>query len=225
MSKASLSVAELALARGGVRLVEGLSFVLYPGEVIEVTGPNGSGKSTLLRTLAGLQNPAGGRFESEPAAYAGHLDAVKPRLTVRENLRFWGQIFGASLADQAQALALLDLERLADRLAGELSQGQRRRVGLARVVLARRSLWLLDEPTASLDTRSCTIVVSLLARHCAEGGAALVATHVPLGLTGARVLALDAYRAKSPWPRARLAETSLEPHDACTTPGALRWFR
>ena len=186
----------LALSRGGVPLLADLSFAVLPGEALILTGPNGTGKTTLLRALAGLLPPDGGRIERpETLAYAGHLDGVKPALTVAENLRVWARLHGAR--NLGPALAAMDLEALRDRRGADLSAGQKRRVGLARLVVTGAPLWLLDEPTVSLDAASVRRFEAMLARHLEGGGAAVVATHLPVP---GRVLDLAAFRAPLPEP-------------------------
>ncbi|GIX13578.1 MAG: cytochrome c biogenesis ATP-binding export protein CcmA [Paracoccaceae bacterium] len=192
-----LVVEDLVLSRGGRRVIAGLSLALAEGEALILRGPNGAGKSTLLRGIAGLTPPDSGRVlltvDGRPAeigehlAWAGHLDAVKPQLTVAENLGFWAGFEGA---DPAAAMAALGLGAIADRPAASCSAGQRRRLGLARLMLARRALWLLDEPTVSLDAASVARVTAMVADHLARGGMAVVATHVELDLPRARRLGL-----------------------------------
>lgn len=189
-----LSAEGLAIARGGVRVLEGLSFTLARGEVLVLRGPNGIGKTTLLRTLARLQPPEAGQVVAaeDALAYAGHADGVKPTLSVRENLTFWAQVFGQG--DIAPALAAFDLEALADRAAQNLSAGQKRRLGLARMMVTGRPVWMFDEPTVSLDAASVGLFAAAVRAHLAAGGAAVMATHIDLGLTEARVLELAPYR-------------------------------
>jgi heme exporter protein A len=196
MQGALLAAEGLACARGGVPVLAGVHLAVAPGEALVLTGPNGAGKTTLLRTLAGIQPPAAGRIAApaEGVAYAGHLDAVKPTLTVAENLRFWAAVHGSG--DAAAALAALDLAPLADRAGRELSAGQRRRLGLARLLVAGRRLWLMDEPTVSLDGPTAARVAALIGAHLAAGGAAVIATHIPLGLAAARTLDLAPFRAR-----------------------------
>ncbi|SIS88772.1 heme ABC exporter ATP-binding protein CcmA [Paracoccus saliphilus] len=191
-----LAVHDLAAARGGIRAVEGVSFTLDPGEALILRGPNGIGKTTLLRCVAGLQPAAGGRIEmtEDSVAYAAHADGLKAALTVTENLRFWARIFGGESVDQA--LAAMDLTALADRPAAALSAGQKRRLGLARLMVTGRPLWVLDEPTVSLDAVSVQRFAEAVRTHLAQGSAALMATHIDLGLEEARVLDLTPYRAR-----------------------------
>jgi len=190
-----LSVTELGVARGGVPVLEGVSFSLGAGEALILRGPNGIGKTTLLRSIAGLQPPLAGRVEAGPESlvYAGHADGIKAPLTVAENLGFWAQVFGTN--DMAAAIEAFGLGPLAGRPAGALSAGQKRRLGLARLLVTGRPVWLLDEPTVSLDTDAVAMFAAAMRAHLAGGGAALIATHIDLGLAEARRLDLTPYRA------------------------------
>ena len=188
----------LAAFRGERLVFAGLSFAVPAGGALLLTGPNGSGKSTLLRLLAGLGRLEAGRLlwggedaladlpaHAARLRYLGHQDAVKPGLTVAENLRFWG---GAEAV--VQALARVDLLRLADLPARMLSAGQKRRLALARLAMAPAALWLLDEPTLGLDAASVARFGELLAGHRAAGGMVVAATHLPLPLPAAAELSL-----------------------------------
>ncbi|MFN3643881.1 MAG: heme ABC exporter ATP-binding protein CcmA [Gemmobacter sp.] len=194
-----LAASGLAVARGGVRLLAGVSFSLAAGQALVLRGPNGSGKTTLLRTLAGLQPPAGGTVALPPEslAYAAHADGLKPTLTAGENIGFWAAVFGAGPGAVTGALEAFGLGALADRPAQHLSAGQKRRLGLARLLVTGRPVWALDEPTVSLDTAAVETFAAVVRGHLARGGAAVIATHVDLGLPEAAVLDLAAYRVRS----------------------------
>ena len=190
-------VSDLSIARGGVPVLEGVSVSLKAGDALILRGPNGIGKTTLLRTLAGLQPPLSGTINVDPesVAYAGHADGVKPTLTVVENLTFWAKIFGSH--DISNALRDFDLNALADRTAGSLSAGQKRRLSLARLSVTERAVWILDEPTVSLDSASVARFADAIGAHLNRGGSALMATHIDLGVD-ARVLDLTPFKAKVP---------------------------
>lgn len=189
----------LGLDRGGRRVVSGLSFRVSAGEALVLTGPNGAGKTTLLRAVAGFLRPSEGtiRLEggladaeiAEQCHFIGHRDGVKAALSVEENVRFMSGYLGEG-AGIGPALERLGLAALAGIPAAYLSAGQRRRLGLARLLVARRPLWLLDEPTVSLDAASVETLAGIVKEHLAGGGLVLAATHVPLGLDGARELRL-----------------------------------
>jgi heme exporter protein A len=195
-----ISARGLALARGERVVFAGVSLDVAAGGALLLTGPNGAGKSSLLRCLAGLLPPIEGEllWQGEDALsdraahalrirYAGHADAVKPSLTVAENIAFWARLWGG---DWRAALAAVALDRLADLPARVLSSGQRRRLSLARLLLGEPLLWLLDEPTVGLDTASVARLGEMLAAHRARGGAVIAATHLSLPLPGAEELAL-----------------------------------
>lgn len=190
-----LTARDLAVQRGGLPVLAGLSITLPPGQALVLTGPNGIGKTTLLRTVAGLQPPLHGTVTLPPegAAYAGHADGAKATLTVAENLGFWARIYGTATIEPA--LDAMDLRALRDRPAQSLSAGQRRRLGLARLFVTGRRLWLLDEPTVSLDAASVARFAAAIRAHLAEGGAALLASHVDLGLDRIATLDLARFRA------------------------------
>lgn len=193
----TLRVSSLAVARGGVPLLSGVSFEVGPGAALILRGPNGVGKTTLLRTLAGLQPPISGTVEgASEAAYASHADGVKAQLSVEENLGFWAEIHGTPAPGEA-VYAAFDLADLRDRMAGTLSAGQKRRLGLARLLVTGRPVWALDEPTVSLDRASVGLFAAAVEAHCAAGGAALIATHIDLGFA-ARELDLTAHKAAVP---------------------------
>jgi heme exporter protein A len=191
-----LTVTDLTIARGGVPVLEGLSLTLAPGEVLLLRGPNGIGKTTLLRTLAGLQPALTGMVEVAPdsIAYAAHADGLKATLTVAENLGFWAGIYGTGSIDAA--MRAFDVAHLRDRLAQNLSAGQKRRLGLARLLVTGRPIWALDEPTVSLDAASVALFAQAVRAHVAAGGAALIATHIDLGFE-ARVLDVTPFKARA----------------------------
>jgi heme exporter protein A len=191
---------KLGVRRGGRMLFSGLSFAVEAGRALLVTGPNGAGKTTLLRTLAGLLAPESGHVGLEGGAadasiaeqchYVGHANAVKPSLTVAENAAFWAGFLGGSPGRLDAALATFGLEALRDIPVGYLSAGQRRRSGLMRLMLAPRPIWLLDEPTASLDQAGQEVLAGAVNAHLAGGGLVVAATHMPLGFERAQELPL-----------------------------------
>jgi heme exporter protein A len=175
--------------RGGQPLFGPLDLALSPGAALVIRGANGSGKSTLLRVLAGLLDPMAGVVRANAALrYLGHHDAVKPALTVGENLIFWRRFHGSGRS--AAALAAVGLERLAATPARYLSAGQRRRLALARVLDPAAAIWILDEPTNGLDSASIGMLETALARHRGTGGAVVVATHAALALPDAQAVEL-----------------------------------
>jgi len=200
-----LEVHELAARRGYTRLFSGLSFAVEPGHVLVVTGANGTGKTTLLRMLAGLSLPESGEIRwdgkavapFDPAlraatAFAGHHPALKDELTAEENLASLVEVAGERRDRDAirGALDAVALSRQRTLPARVLSQGQRRRIGLARLTLVRRPLWILDEPVTALDAAGTGLLASLVAEHLESGGLAVAATHTSLGLPEPRVRSL-----------------------------------
>lgn len=185
----------LCVQRGGVPVLEGVTLSLTAGEALVLRGPNGIGKTTLLRCLAGLEPPVSGDLNVAPdqLAYSGHADGVKAALSVAENLLFWASVYGTTEALDA-ALDAFEIAQLRDRPAQSLSAGQKRRLGLARMVISGRAIWMLDEPTVSLDAASTRLFARAVEAHLAHGGAAIMATHIDLGLSAARDLELSPYR-------------------------------
>lgn len=187
-----LSGRNLRCVRGGREVFAGLDFNAVAGEVVAVVGPNGAGKTSLLRLIAGLLVPAEGAIAleggdremtvAEQAHYLGHRDAMKPALTVMENLTFWAEFLGGTPADPAACIAAVGLSHAAALPAGFLSAGQRRRLSIARLLTVRRPIWLLDEPTAALDLASQRVFAGLMTNHLASGGLVVAATHGPLGI-------------------------------------------
>lgn len=190
----SLNVSDLSIARGGLPVLEGISFELKPGQALILRGPNGIGKTTLLRSIAGLQPPLGGAVSGgeDQIAYAAHSDGLKSALTVTENLQFWASVFGTHNVEPA--LQAYNLTTLRDRPAGALSAGQKRRLGLSRMMVTGRPIWVMDEPTVSLDQASVVLFAQVVRTHLEAGGSALIATHIDLGLD-ARVLDVGPYKA------------------------------
>lgn len=196
----------LACSRGGRRVFAGVSFALEPGQSLLLTGPNGAGKTSLLRLVAGLVEIEAGTLTLEGADddlavgqhahFIGHLDAIKPALTAAENLDFWARFLGGG-NDGADALAAFGLAHLADIPAGLLSAGQKRRLALCRLVVVPRVLWLLDEPSVSLDAASRETLSALVAAHLADGGMVMASTHNDLGIDFTFAIAMDSGRGRS----------------------------
>ena len=195
----------LSASRGGEAVFEEIGFALDSGEALVVTGPNGAGKSTLLRVIAGLLPVTSGRvrldgggelFPSPASAchYLGHLNAMKPALTVAENLAFWQDFLGAPHRPVEAAIDAVGLNGLDHLPFGVLSTGQKRRASIARLLATHRPVWLLDEPTSGLDTASEARFTALVNAHLAEGGIVVAATHLPLGLEGAHTLRMEPRR-------------------------------
>jgi heme exporter protein A len=199
----------LTVERGARPVISELSFTVNAGEALLLVGPNGAGKTTLIRTIAGFIRPSAGhvslkgdsedRDVAQSCHYVGHLTGVKANLTVTQNLAFWGDYLAegrghrGGLANKVdEALDRFGLSRLAEFPAGLLSAGQKRRLGLARLCVAARPIWLLDEPTVSLDASSTELLARLIQAHTAGGGIVIAATHLPLGLEDPKYLRLGA---------------------------------
>jgi heme exporter protein A len=200
-----LSAQGIGCQRGERLLFEDLSFNLAPGDGLLVAGPNGSGKTSLLSQLAGLLPLSGGTLgvtgaEDDAALperchYVGHLNAVKSSLTVAGNLAFWADFLGGERDQLPNALAAFGLRPLADFPAGLLSAGQKRKLALSRLFAAPRPIWLLDEPQVSLDAPSLKLLEGAIGAHLAQGGIAVVASHVALKTKFAHKLVLGKKRA------------------------------
>jgi heme exporter protein A len=196
----------LGCQRGDRTVFAGLGFELGASELLVLRGANGSGKTSLLRMIAGLIEPAAGRLALEGGLpdtgiaqqchFVGHQDALKPALTARENLGFWGEFLGGG--DVAAGLAAFDLTAIAGAQAGLLSAGQKRRLALSRLALVPRVLWLLDEPTVGLDSASQNRLVDLMTAHLGGGNLMIVATHVDIGLDAARTIDMGDFEAAAP---------------------------
>lgn len=190
--------------RGERAIVENVSFCLERGDALVVSGPNGAGKSTLLRALAGLLPLARGRFSLDGDAedvqgalhYIAHADGMKPALTARENLAFWSAFLSTATPGRSprEALKAVGLAHVADFPVAYLSAGQKRRVALARLLVAHRPVWLLDEPTTALDVAAQTTFADVMREYRAGGGIVIAATHAPLGLDDAQNLRLEGAR-------------------------------
>jgi heme exporter protein A len=195
-----LMASQLACTRGGREVFAGVSFDLAAGAALLVTGPNGAGKSSLLRLIAGLVASAGGELAlkagdpelsiAEQAHYLGHQDALKPSLSVEENLAFWARFLGGADSAIDPALAAVGLDGISHLPAAYLSAGQRRRLSIARLIAVERPIWLLDEPTSALDIAAQAMLAELMAQHLRTGGMILAAVHGPIGLDGAQELRL-----------------------------------
>jgi heme exporter protein A len=194
-----LIAGDLSAERGGELVFAGVSFVLEAGELLVVTGPNGAGKTTLLRVIAGLLHASSGSIRLEgaedgvgPNAHLlGVQNAMKPALTLSENLTFWRNFSGSPVRSVDEALMAVGLSGLGDTPYTYLSTGQKRRAAIARLLVSQRPLWLLDEPTSGLDKSGEAMFAGLLRDHLSSGGIAIVATHLALGVEGAKELRME----------------------------------
>ncbi|HML14223.1 MAG TPA: heme ABC exporter ATP-binding protein CcmA [Xanthobacteraceae bacterium] len=199
-----ISASNLGCVRGSREIFRNVNFSISSGQALAVLGPNGAGKSSLLRIMAGLLRLDAGRLEldggdpdltiPEQAHYLGHQDALKPSLSVAENLAFWARYLGDGFAGLTAALEAVGLAPIRDLPAGYLSAGQRRRLSIARLVAVRRPIWLLDEAAAALDQAAQARLIELMRGHLAGGGLILAATHAPLGLDAVQELRLEVAR-------------------------------
>jgi heme exporter protein A len=187
-----LEIKNLDCRRGHKLVVADVTFSLKSGECIILKGPNGSGKTTLLRHIAGLNSNNIDNLSNDEIAFSGHLDGVKSTLTVNENLKFWAGVYNTDNIDNI--IKILNLRDLENRMAGELSAGQKRRLGLARMLLTNAKIWLMDEPTVSLDEKTTKIISDIIVNHCDEGGAAIISTHVDLNLPKSTILDINSFK-------------------------------
>ena len=210
-----LTAENLGVRRGEDFIFMNISFKLSDGEALVLTGRNGSGKSTLLRTVAGLLRPERGQVKiagegieaemrpSEACHYLGHRNAMKTELTVSENLRFWKDFLrdfhgaaGVAIDEAAESVGLAGITHLPF---GYLSAGQQRRFAMAKLLVAWRPVWILDEPTAALDRAADDMFTDLVKGHLAKGGIVLAATHQPLGLEKAQELQMTGFAGVEAW--------------------------
>ncbi len=204
MTNQTLKINNLTCVRGGREIFKNISFELVAGEALQITGLNGSGKTSLLRIIAGLIQFPSGQVSftdcvndskiSQFCHYLGHTDAIKPTLTVSENLNFWRSIMGNQAETVTDSLKVLGLSHLENISASYLSAGQQRRLSLARLLVNKRPIWLLDEPLTSLDLNAINILNEIMLTHVTNGGLILAATHSPLKLINSKELKLSAVK-------------------------------
>lgn len=203
----------LSQRRGTTALFSNLDLTLASGHAMVLTGPNGSGKTTLLRTIAGFLKPIAGTVAITGLAddedlpqnchFVGHYNGLKASMTAGDNLEFWSRVLagGNPSLSVHDALVRLNIDHLTDIPAGYLSAGQQRRLALARLLIAPRPVWLLDEPTAALDDAGTRLVIDLVDQHTAAGGMAIVSTHLPMPVQRAIAFDIRAARGKEPSPQ------------------------
>ena len=199
----NLRATQLSASRGGRTIFSNLGFELNRGEGLIVTGPNGAGKSTLLRVIAGLLPASAGTLTLTPGSeatlqeqchYLGHKNMLKEALSVAENLEFWQSFCGEPGDSIDAALDEVRLKGINTIPAGYLSAGQKRRVAIARLLVVRKPIWLIDEPTAALDADAETNFSRILQNHLHQGGIAIAATHQPLNLKAPKTLKMQPHR-------------------------------
>jgi heme exporter protein A len=202
MGSLRFEVEDLVIERGGRRILDRVSFSAGPGDYVEVTGPNGAGKTSLLRTLAGLLRPADGRVfaasnlgpldddeKMRALHFVGHRDGLKGPLSVQDHAEFWRRLYGGE--EEMKVIEAIGLGPLKHRAARTLSAGQARRLSLSRLLIAPRSIWLLDEPASNLDVQGRAWLLGLVGDHLAAGGILIAAVHDPIGYGPTREIAID----------------------------------
>ena len=204
MSNQTLKIENLTCIRGGREVFKDISFEISSGQALQITGLNGSGKTSLLRIIAGLIRFPSGQISytdcngeanlSKFCHYFGHSDSIKPALSVSENLNFWRSIMGNQIETISNSLETLGLSHLEKISASYLSTGQKKRLSLARLLVNKRPIWLLDEPTTSLDSNAMNTLTTIMTDHVNSGGILLVTTHSPLNLINAKELLLGAVK-------------------------------
>ena len=198
MQKAAVRAQRISCQRNGVAVLSNLSFAADSGDFLVFTGPNGIGKTTLLKSLAGIAEISSGTLDVplEETVFLGHENALKPTLTVAENLRFWARVFGQEIGEEA--MQMFDIARVLNRQVRHLSSGQRRRLAIVTAAVSNRRVWLMDEPTAGLDDQSSAEFEAAAKRHCASGGVLVATTHSAFENADCVCLDLSLFRAACP---------------------------